>query len=1111
MKRRLTAAFLCLCLLFTLLPVTAFAEGEPDSGMPPAQSALCEHHTQHDESCGYTEGTAEISCSHEHTEDCYTLVTECIHEHTAECYPAEDDAENTATPSDAEEAEPTECTHECSEESGCITKTLDCKHQHDEACGYVPSTEGTRCNFVCEVCNVQDSGDVSTPSDTQLEECICETLCTEEEINADCSVCSAEGAELDKVCVGAAPMLPVTVLAAGEHGSHSNGWTELTADTTTLSGGSYYLSGGVEYTGAKSITVSGEVILCLNGHKLDLKGQHISVGSGASLTLCDCSTGGVLTGGSGGNGGGVYVGGGGTFTLTGGNIAGNTANAGGGVYVDKGGTFTMEDGSINNNKATSGGGGGVMVNLGTFTLSGGSITGNATNSKTYGSGGGVCLYGTFYLSGDSIIQDNTKDGTTDNLYLGWQTINITGPLGENAHIGVTAENVPRSFISGWSNNMVGENPADYFSSDGDACGIGLNANGDVVLGSLCTTITLNPNGGTLPEYSLVAGAALPIPTKTGYTFAGWYENPEFSGNPVTDIPTNNTENLNFYAKWTANTYTVTFDANGGSVSQTSAVTVAGKLTSLPTPTYDGYDFLGWYTDKDGGDEVTINTVFTKDTTIYAHWQKQEYTVTFDANGGSVTTISATTKDGKLESLPTPTYDGYDFLGWYTDKDGGDEVTTNTVFTKDTTIYAHWQKQEYTVTFDSNGGSVTTISATTKDGKLESLPTPIYDGYTFLGWYTQKDSGDKVTTETVFTADSTIYAHWQKESGGGGGSSYDYYTITASAGTGGSISPSGSVSVREGRDKTFTITPAEGYLVADVLVDGVSVKHQLVDRQYTFKDVWKNHTIEASFAWVGAGTNSPFTDVKTSDWFYAAVMDVYQRGVMSGTSSTTFSPYENATRAQLATILWRMAGSPEPRKAAPFTDVPAGAYYEKAVTWCSEQGIVSGYGGGLFGPNDPVTREQAAVFLFNFANYKKFDTSARAVLSGYTDADKISAWALDAVKWANAEGILNGSGDNTLSPQGLATRAQLAAMISNFLARYDKDFILPPSDGDKVNPNTGGGPGNPVQIDHVPQTGDNTPIWPFVALPISTAGLAACTVHNYKRRKEEDEEPDCQMA
>ena len=573
-----------------MLPTMVFAEGVQDSGIVTSESGLCEHHTQHDESCGYTEGTAEIPCSHEHNENC-----------------------------------------------GGLTDPEACNHTHDKACDFVPATEGTPCTFVCEVCNAQDSGNPATPSDAQPEECTCETLCTGEEINGDCPVCSAEGAELDKVCVGAAPMLPVTVLAAGEHDSHSNNWMEFTAGTTTLSGGSYYLSGDVEYSGTESITVSGEVILCLNDHKLDLKGRRISVGSGASFTLCDCSTGGVLTGGSDSarNGGGVYVAGGGTFTMTGGSIAGNTAAAGGGVYVDEGGTFTMAGGSINNNKATSGGGGGVMVNLGTFTLSGGSITGNATNDETYGSGGGVCLYGTFYLSGDSIIQNNTKAGSTDNLYLGWQTINITGPLGENAHIGVTAENVPRSFISGWSNNMVGENPADYFSSDGDACGIGLNANGDVVLGSLCTTITLNPNGGALPEYSLVAGAALPIPTKTGYTFAGWYENQEFSGDPVTDVPTDSTKNLNFYAKWTANTYTVIFDANGGSVNPTSAVTVAGKLTSLPTPTYDGYDFIGWYTQKDGGEKVTTDTVFAMDSTIYAHWSNIPVT-SLELNKGTLT-------------------------------------------------------------------------------------------------------------------------------------------------------------------------------------------------------------------------------------------------------------------------------------------------------------------------------------------------------------------------------------------------------------------------------------------------------------------------------------------
>ena len=240
MRKRLTAALLCLCLLFTLLPATAFAEGEPDSGPPPAQSALCEHHPQHDESCGYTEGTEGSPCTHEHDEDCYTLVTECVHEHTTECYPAESVSENTATPSEAEEAEPTACTHVCSEESGCITMALDCKHEHDEACGYVPATEGTHCTFVCEVCNTQDkdSGTTATPSDAQPEECTCETLCTGDNINGNCPVCGAEGADLNE-CEGLESQpatlsnaLPVTALAATP-----NGQVIYVGDETVTNGG----------------------------------------------------------------------------------------------------------------------------------------------------------------------------------------------------------------------------------------------------------------------------------------------------------------------------------------------------------------------------------------------------------------------------------------------------------------------------------------------------------------------------------------------------------------------------------------------------------------------------------------------------------------------------------------------------------------------------------------------------------------------------------------------------------------------------------------------------------------------------------------------------------
>ena len=814
MRKRLTAAFLCLCLLFTLFPATAFAEGETGSGAPQAGSALCEHHPQHDESCGYTEGTEEIPCTHEHDEDCYKLVTECVHEHTAECYPAESVSENTSTPSEAEEAEPTACTHVCSEESGCITKALDCKHEHDEACGYVPATEGSSCTFVCEVCNTQDkdSGSPATPSDAQPEECTCETLCTEDNINEDCPVCGAEDADLT-ACEGleAQPTtlsnaLPATALAAGEHDSHSNGWTELTADTTTLSGGSYYLSGDVEYSGTESITVSGEVILCLNDHKLDLKGQHISVGSGASLSLCDCSTGGVLTGGSGSNGGGVYVGGGGTFTMTGGSIAGNTANAGGGVYVDEGGTFTMEDGSINNNQATSGGGGGVMVNKGSFTLSGGSITGNTTNSDTFGYGGGVCLYGTFYLSGDSIIQNNTKAGATDNLYLGWNTIKITGPLGENARIGVTAEGVPRSFISGWSDNMVGENPADYFSSDGDAWDIGLNADGDVVLGSLCTIITQPADKsvieGKTATFTVNATGSEPLSYQ-------WQQN--MNGSGWTDI-TGETNATYTTGKTTMDMngtqYRCVVSNSAGSVISDAATLTVQKSTTPIDPKYVRY--------------------------IVEHYKQNA-----DGSYTLADTEQPIDEIGKTVTATPKTYEGYT----YNPNAAGTVVsgTLKEISSPDdiVTLKLHYDITLYTVTVNGSYAQTTGVGSYAKDATV-TIDAGTRSGYTFDGWtssdgVTFANAGSAQTTFTMPDKTVTVTANWTKKSSGGGGSS--------SSSSGGSYTGPVGVYYADGRNDSIPSDATQGNWEQETTADGsVAWRFMLTDGSYAadrwIKALWK---------------------------------------------------------------------------------------------------------------------------------------------------------------------------------------------------------------------------------------------------------------------------------
>ena len=168
LKKRILSLLLCGAMLFSLGPRSVLAEENGQAGgVTVGTSGLCEHHPEHNADCGYTEGTAGTPCNHEHTEDCYTLVTECVHEHDEDCYPEESVSGNEAAPSGAQKREPTECTHVCSEESGCITKELNCQHEHDDGCGYSPATAGTPCGYVCELCGGEDSEKPAGPSNAE--------------------------------------------------------------------------------------------------------------------------------------------------------------------------------------------------------------------------------------------------------------------------------------------------------------------------------------------------------------------------------------------------------------------------------------------------------------------------------------------------------------------------------------------------------------------------------------------------------------------------------------------------------------------------------------------------------------------------------------------------------------------------------------------------------------------------------------------------------------------------------------------------------------------------------------------------------------------------------
>ena len=186
---------------------------------------------------------------------------------------------------------------------------------------------------------------------------------------------------------------------------------------------------------------------------------------------------------------------------------------------------------------------------------------------------------------------------------------------------------------------------------------------------------------------------------------------------------------------------------------------------------------------------------------------------------------------------------------------------------------------------------------------------------------------------------------------------------------------------------------------------------------------------------GTGAN-PFTDVSEKDWFYGDVMFAYENGLMIGTGNAQFRPHGTATRGMMATILWRMAGSPAPKGNSSFTDVEAGTWYTDAITWTAENGIFLGYGNNKVGPNDSITREQLAAIFFRYADYKGCDMTAKGELDKFRDAGKVSDYARAAMQWAVGSGLIQGKPDGVLDPQGTATRAEIAAMLHRFLEKYE---------------------------------------------------------------------------
>ena len=632
------------------------------------------------------------------------------------------------------------------------------------------------------------------------------------------------------------------------------------------------------------------------------------------------------------------------------------------------------------------------------------------------------------------------------------------------------------------------------------------------------TITFNAGGGSgsMEPVTVKAGANYILP-ECGFTapadqeFKAW----EIGGTEykVGDSYTVNGD-IEIKALWknsviTPTTYTVTVsnDGNGTGTATPSTAAAGMEITLTATPN-EGYQFKEWevisggVTIKDDkflmpNDNVEVKAIFEED----APPAPTEFTITVKTDGKGTASASHVKAVAGTEITLTATPNtGYHFEEWQVVSGGvtikddkftmpSANVEVKAIFEKD----APPAPTEFTVIFDGNGGTPSVDSMTTTNRKLTSLPSASRSGsYSFDGWYTEKSGGTKITTATVFSAKTTVYAHWTYTGGGGGGYNppVTYYTLRFETG-GGSDIPS----VREAYNTYIDLTKYVptwrghtfiGWYTERSLMNKVSGVY--LTKDMTVYALWR---VDEN---PGTGAN-PFTDVSEKDWFYGDVMFVYENGLMLGTSKTLFSPHGTATRGMMATILWRMEGSPVPKGKNSFTDVEAGKWYADAITWTAENGIFAGYGKDKFGPDDPITREQLAAIFYRYADYKGYDLTVKGNLDKFKDADKITDYAKTAMQWAVGSGLVKGKSGNLLDPQGTATRAEIAAMLHRFIEKYE--LVQGKAPGGLM------GWIDPKRL-QIPKTGDSSVLGLWgISLCTSLAGCLVLTTWQIRRRREEE--------
>ena len=570
------------------------------------------------------------------------------------------------------------------------------------------------------------------------------------------------------------------------------------------------------------------------------------------------------------------------------------------------------------------------------------------------------------------------------------------------------------------------------------------------------------------------GFVTKVPTvtaKAGYRFVGWkdQDNKLFYEAGLLLYPI--TKNTTFTAQFeevTANpgTATAIFDANGGKIGNNSVLTkvgAPGTVVGVPTePTRDGYRFLGW---SGGFDASTVYGAESTTQTYTAQWEAIEYTIHFSATGASGATADQTYKfDGTTKNSLNRngfTLTGKDFIGWSltdgaTTADFSDGALINDTLRAalaasngSITLYAVWAdgvtntltvtgskataKRDETVDFTAYLNGVATNAVTWIVTGGQSGTHIDANGVLTIG--SNESNGTVLTVTAIYKNDTSLTANAtvrvvvnSNNNGGnnGGGTVSSSFVIKANAGNGGIISPSGNVSVKRGDDQTFVINPVNGYRIADVIVDGKSVGAVSL---YTFENVRANHTIEVVFTKLNSIVADP-TETGVAGWLQTREHIAYLGGYGNG----LFGPNDNMTRAQVAQMFYNLLLEKDIPVTTSFSDVPADAWYAKAVNTLASLGIIKGIGNDQFAPNRTITRAEFTVIAMRFANV------SATVTNPFSDIAS-SDWYYTAVTSAVSYGWITGYSDGTFKPQATITRAEVATIVNRMLARTaDRTFV-----------------------------------------------------------------------